>query len=96
VEYVKSKSHGAAYFQSLLGEIPEQLGEELPESLLRLLKLNLQSVLVEAAQLARLFNPQLKRVHEKELQRGNKNRATLAVARRLVAYLMAVDKSGKP
>jgi hypothetical protein len=35
-------------------------------------------------------------VHERELQRGDRNRATLAVARKLVAYLMAVDKSGKP
>ena len=35
-------------------------------------------------------------MHERELQRGNRNRATLAVARKLVAYLMAVDKSGKP
>jgi len=34
--------------------------------------------------------------HERELQRGNRNQATLAVARKLVAYLMAVDKSGKP
>jgi hypothetical protein len=35
-------------------------------------------------------------VHDRELQRGNRNRATLAVARKLVAYLMAVDKSGQP
>jgi hypothetical protein len=35
-------------------------------------------------------------VHERELQRGDRNQATLAVARKLVAYLMAVDKSGKP
>jgi len=39
------------------------------------------------------FDP---RQHERELQRGNRNRATLAVARKLVAYLLAVDKSGKP
>jgi hypothetical protein len=35
-------------------------------------------------------------VHERELKRGDRNQATLAVARKLVAYLMAVDKSGKP
>ena len=29
---------------------------------------------------------------EKEIQRGNKNRATLAVARKLVAYMLAVDR----
>jgi hypothetical protein len=32
-------------------------------------------------------------VHERELKKGNRNRATLAVARRLVAYMLAVDKS---
>jgi hypothetical protein len=29
------------------------------------------------------------------LERGHRNRATLAVARKLVAYLLAVDKSGQ-
>ena len=57
---------------------------------------HLQSVLVEVAHLAPRWNPQLKQVYEKELERGHKNRAVLAVARKLVAYLMAVDKSGKP
>jgi transposase len=55
---------------------------------------HLQTILIEAAKLAPRFNPQLAAVHERELP-GN-NRATLAVARKLVAYLMAVDKSGKP
>ena len=57
---------------------------------------HLQTVLVEAAKLAPRWNPQLAAVHEKELQRGHRNRATLEVARKLVAYLLAVDKSGKP
>lgn len=56
---------------------------------------HLQTVLVEAAKLAPRFNPQLAAVHAKELERGNRNRATLAVARKLVAYLLAVDRSGK-
>lgn len=56
---------------------------------------HLQTVLVEAAKLAPRFSPQLAAVHEKELGRGNRNRATLAVARKLVAYLLAVNKSGK-
>ena len=33
-------------------------------------------------------------VYAKELARGNRNRASLAVARKLVAYMLAVDKSG--
>jgi len=57
---------------------------------------HLQTILIEAAKLAPRYNPQLAAVHERELKRGNRNQATLAVARKLVAYLMAVDKSGKP
>jgi transposase len=57
---------------------------------------HLQTILIEAAKLAPRYNPQLASVHERELKRGNRNRATLAVARKLVAYLMAVDKSGQP
>lgn len=56
----------------------------------------LQTVLIEAAKLAPRWNPELAAVHAWELERGNRNRATLAVARKLVAYLLAVDKSGRP
>jgi len=55
----------------------------------------LQTILIEAAKLAPRWNSQLAALHERELARGNRNRATLAVARKLVAYLMAVDRSGK-
>ena len=57
---------------------------------------HLQTVLIEAAKLAPRWNPQLAEVHQRELQRGHGNQATLEVARKLVAYLLAVDKSGKP
>jgi transposase len=54
-------------------------------------------VLIEAAKLAPQWNPQLAEVRERELKEGGDgNQATLAVARKLVAYLLAVDKSGKP
>lgn len=53
---------------------------------------HLQTMLIEAAKLAPHWNEQLAIVHERELKKGNRNRATLAVARRLVAYMMAVDK----
>jgi transposase len=53
---------------------------------------HLQHVLVEAAKLAPRFNPDLAVVHAKEIEKGNRNRATLAVARKLVAYLLAVDR----
>lgn len=54
---------------------------------------HLQTVLVEAAKLAPHWNPQLSQVHQKELDKGNRNRATLAVARKLVAYMLTVDKN---
>ena len=57
---------------------------------------HLQTVLIEAAKLAPRWNPQLAALHEREMGRGHRNRATLLVARKLVAYLLAVDKSGKP
>jgi transposase len=57
---------------------------------------HLQTMLVEAAKLAPRWNSELAAVHARELSRGNRNRATLAVARKMVAYLMAVDKSGQP
>ena len=53
---------------------------------------HLQTILIEAAKLAPRWNEQLAIVHEKELTKGNRNRATLAVARKLVAYLLAVDR----
>lgn len=56
----------------------------------------LQSVLIEAAKMAPRSNPQLAALHAHELERGHANRATLQVARKLVAYLLAVDKSGQP
>ncbi len=56
----------------------------------------LQTALIEAAKLAPRWNPQLAAVHARELERGHRNRATLQVARKLVAYLLAVDKSGQP
>ena len=53
---------------------------------------HLQSKLIEAAKLAPHWNEQLAVLHEKELARGNRNRATLAVARKLVEYMLAVDR----
>lgn len=53
---------------------------------------HLQTILVEAAKLAPRFNPELAEVHARASERGPRNRATLAVARKLVTYLLAVDR----
>jgi transposase len=56
----------------------------------------LQTALIEAAKLAPRWNPHLAELHARELEQGHRNRATLAVARKLASYLLAVDKNGQP
>jgi transposase len=53
---------------------------------------HLQTTLIEAAKMAPRYSPTLALLYDQEKQKGNANRATLAVARKLVAYLMAVDR----
>jgi transposase len=53
---------------------------------------HLQTTLIEAAKMAPRYSPTLALLYDRERQRGNANRATLTVARKLVAYLMAVDR----
>jgi transposase len=53
---------------------------------------HIQHVLVEAAKMAPRYSHELALVREREMKRGNANRATLAVARKMVCYLMAVER----
>ena len=53
---------------------------------------HVQHVLIEAAKLAPRLCHELALLHEKEMQKGNRNRATLAVARKLVCWMLAVDR----
>jgi transposase len=74
----------------------ESAGKTLRMPLSKQRNKHLQSVLIEAAKLAPRYNKQLADVYEKECRRGcNHNQATIAIARKLVAFLLAVDKSGK-
>jgi transposase len=47
---------------------------------------HLQTTLIEAAKIGPRNSPELAMLYDKEKQKGNANRATLAVARKLVAY----------
>ena len=53
---------------------------------------HLQTTLIEAAKMAPRNNSELAMLYDKEKQKGNAHRATLVVARKLVAYLVAVDR----
>lgn len=55
---------------------------------------HLQTILIEAANLAPRFNENFAAVYQKEFERtGTKNKATMAVARNIVAVLLAMDKN---
>jgi transposase len=56
---------------------------------------HLQTILIEAAKMAPRNSPALAMIYDREKQKENANRATLAVARKLVAYLVAVDRRQK-
>ena len=73
----------------------ESAGKEFRGPISKKRNKHIQTVLIEAAKLAPHWNPQLAEVHNKELAKGNRNRATLAVARKLVAYMLAVEKNKK-
>jgi transposase len=89
-------SRQAVSYCGLCSAQRESAGKELRGPLSKKRNKYLQTMLIEAAKLAPRWNPQLKIVHERALQKGNRNRATLEVARRLVKYLLAVDRRGTP
>ena len=95
VERISSISQGVSYC-GLTSAQHNSAGKEQRGPISKQRNKHLQTMLIEAAKLAPRYNPQLAAVHERELKRGDCNQATLEVARKLVAYLMAVDKSGKP
>jgi transposase len=71
----------------------ESAGKEKHGPLSKQRNAHLQSTLIEAAKLAPRYNQKLKAVYEESCLKGSKNRATLAVARKLTAYLLAVDRA---
>ena len=71
----------------------ESAGKETRGPISKKRNKHLQAMLIEAAKLAPQRNPRLAEIHERELAKGNRNRATLAIARKLVTYLLTVDKT---
>lgn len=70
----------------------ESAGKEMRGPISKKRNKHLQHVLIEAAKLAPRWNPELAGVYAKEVAKGNRNRATLAVARKLVTTMLTVDK----
>jgi len=87
-----SSSRQAISYCGLCSAQHESAGKEQRGPISKQRNKHLQTTLIEAAKLAPRWNEQLAVLHEKELARGNRNRATLAVARKLVEFMMAVDR----
>ena len=87
-----SNSRQAISYCGLCSAQRESAGKEQRGPISKKRNKHLQHVLIEAAKLAPRWNPELAEVYAKELAKGHRNRATLAVARKLVTTMLAVDK----
>jgi transposase len=87
-----SSSRNAISYCGLCSAQHESAGKEQRGPISKQRNKHLQTTLIEAAKLAPRWNEQLAALYEKELARGNRNRATLAVARKLVEFMLAVDR----
>ena len=87
-----SSTRKAISYCGLCSAQKESAGKEQRGPISKKRNKHLQTMLIEAAKLAPHWNQHLAIIHERELKKGNRNRATLAVARKLVAYMLAVDK----
>ncbi len=104
--YTKSKLHTKRYFErfgkideavsycGLCSRLNESAGKSRRGPLSKQRNGHLQHVLIEAAKLAPRWNDQLARLHADEVARGHRNQATVALARKLAALLLAVERRG--
>lgn len=82
----------AISYCGLCGAERSSAGKQLRTPISKQRNKHIQTMLVEAAKLAPRWYPEMATLYEREKQKGNRNRATLAVARKLAAYLLAVDR----
>jgi len=87
-------SKAAMSYCGLTSALRESAGQQKRGPLSKQRNRHLQSALIEAAKIAPMVNETLREVHRKAKDKGgHANRATLAVARKLVAYLLAADRA---
>lgn len=83
----------AVSYCGLASALRESAGQQKRGPLSKQRNHHLQSMLIEASKIAPSLNSKLAEVHRRASQSGHKNRATVAVARKLVAYLLAADRA---
>ena len=91
-----SSSCQAISYCGLCSAQKELTGKEHRRPISKKRNKHLLAILDEASKLSPYLNPHLVAVRQKELERGNRNRATLAVARKLVEYRLSVDRCCTP
>lgn len=89
-----SSSNTAISYCGLCSRQKESAGKSVSTPLSKQRNKHLQWILVEAAKIAARRNEKLATLYHKVTTVKNANAATIAVARKLVKYLLALDKSG--
>jgi transposase len=82
----------AISYCGLCGEEKSSADEVMRTPISKQRNKHIQRVLIEAAKLAPRESHELALFHARALERGNRNRATLAVARKMVCYMLAVER----
>jgi transposase len=90
-----SAAHAISYC-GLVAAVQESAGKQFRQHLSKKRNKHLQSTLIEAAHMAARYHPPLQALFLKAKSRRHSGAASIAVARKLVCYLLAVDKSGQP
>lgn len=86
----------AMSYCGLVSPHQESAGKQYRQPLSKKRNPHLQRVLIEAAHLAPRYHPALRQLYDKVEREVHAGAAVLDVARKLVSYLMAVDKSKQP
>lgn len=96
-EVSRFSSHGHAIsYCGLVSARNESAGTDRGGPLSKKRNKYLQHVLIECAHLAPRFYWKFAEVYNRTAHRQHANAATIAVARKIVSYLIAVDRSGQP
>lgn len=83
----------AVSYCGLASALRESAGQQKRGPLSKQRHRHLQTVLIEASKIGVMYHQKLREVHDQAAQKGPANRATLEVARKLVAYLLAADRA---
>jgi transposase len=86
----------AMSYCGLVAPLQESAGKRYRQPLSKKRNAHLQTILIEAAHLAPRYHPALRRLYDETKERKHAGAAVLAVARKLVSYLLSVDKSRQP